>query len=176
MYVVFLLLAIHSTCPVHFILLELTALTVLLRCTNCRSPPCNLSHHRSTSSFLGPNNFSITSFSNTLSSCSFCNIWDPKFHIHIRQQEMLYNSVHFCSLMFLHSKWEDKISVKHGSRHSSYLICCRFFHACNFDLLMTLSHTFSSPHCRKFYSHRHVVILYCMMLTRDEHILTVLYV
>jgi len=68
---------IRATCPVHLILLDLISRTLLGEQYRSQSfSLCSLLHVRVTSCVLGPNTFTNTLFSNTLSICSSLNVRD----------------------------------------------------------------------------------------------------
>ena len=98
---------IHTTCPVHFILLDFITCTILgEEYISFSSSLCNLLHSPVTLSLLGPNILLNTTFSNTLSSLSSRDVSDQASHPYKTTGEIIV--LYILIFKFLDSNLEDK--------------------------------------------------------------------
>ena len=84
----------RATCPAYLILLDfITRTNFGEQYRSLSSSLCSFLHSSFTSSFLGPNIFPSTPFSNTLSLCSFLDVSD-QISVPYKKNRQNYSSVH----------------------------------------------------------------------------------
>ena len=117
-----LLSPILTTCPAHFILLDLIIRIIFgEQCRSYSFSLCSLLYSPVTSPISGPNLLLSSQFSYTISLCSSFSVSDP--YITTGEFTVMYIFIY----IFLYRKVEDKNSAPNDSQPSLTSICCSFF-------------------------------------------------